>query len=368
MKILEYEFSNRQWKINKVAFQKTNLIVGDSGTGKTRLMNTIFNLGTYVAQRKINGGQSQWKILIEANKNKYHWSITTDAEDDDTVIQHETLYFNDNLILERNGLETTLQGVPLHKLPRNEISISALREDDLLKPLYDGFSSIMRRKFFTDVLEENSKAYVVNQQLLDKKIGVKKDLFELYKMDLTLNPKLNLLSSYFPEIYEKIIIYYKDAFPFISDIKILDSSKTSPLGFAGSPVFCIREASVDKWIPLEELSSGMQKVLLILTDIFTLPTESIYMIDEYENSLGVNAINVLPSLLFSEDIDSQIFITSHHPYIISKFPVANWYVAHRKGPDVKFSYGEELIKKYNVSSQDKYIQLLNDPIYSEGIE
>jgi predicted ATP-dependent endonuclease of OLD family len=112
----------------------------------------------------------------------------------------------------------------------------------------------------------------------------------------------------------------------------------------------------------------MQKALLILTDLLTLPDKSIYLIDEYENSLGVTPINVLPNLLLSETINIQIFVTSHHPYIISKFPVENWYVAHRKGAIVSFASGKELAQRYSTSSQEKYIQLINDPFYSEGIE
>lgn len=226
----------------------------------------------------------------------------------------------------------------------------------------------MRRKFFTDVLEKNSGIYAVNQRLLDQ-IGEKKDLFELYKADLGLNPKLYILQTFFPNIFEKIVTYFKDAFQFIKEVSILDSSKFDLLNVPGrAPIVCIKEISVDKWIRVDELSSGMQKVLLLLTDLFSMPEDSIYLIDEYENSLGVGPIDTLPNILLSEDFNIQLFATSHHPYIISKIPVRNWYIAHRKGSEVTFAYGEELEKRYSVSSQEKYIQLINDPFYSEGIE
>jgi hypothetical protein len=112
----------------------------------------------------------------------------------------------------------------------------------------------------------------------------------------------------------------------------------------------------------------MQKALLIITDLFSLPDDVVYMIDEYENSLGVGAINILPDILFSGEIPYQVFITSHHPYIISNFPLEYWYIAHRNGSNVKFSYGDELATRYGVSKQDLYIQLINDPIYSEGVK
>jgi predicted ATPase len=112
----------------------------------------------------------------------------------------------------------------------------------------------------------------------------------------------------------------------------------------------------------------MQKALLVATDLLALPKGSIYLLDEYENSLGVGPINFLPNILASYDIEMQLFITSHHPYLISKFPVENWYVSHRKGMEIKFAYGDELVSRYSTSKQDKYLQLLNDPYYSEGVE
>ncbi len=42
----------------------------------------------------------------------------------------------------------------------------------------------------------------------------------------------------------------------------------------------------------------MQKVLLILTDVFILPEGGVYIIDEYENSLGLNAIDFLARFKF----------------------------------------------------------------------
>ena len=58
-------------------------------------------------------------------------------------------------------------------------------------------------------------------------------------------------------------------------------------------VFSIKEKAVNKLVGIHDLSSGMQKVLLLLTDIITLPGDWIYLVDEYENSLGINAINFL---------------------------------------------------------------------------
>ena len=137
---------------------------------------------------------------------------------------------------------------------------------------------------------------------------------------------------------------------------------------AKAPLFCIKEKSVDRWLPVPDLSSGMQKVLLILTDLHVLPNGSIYLIDEYENSLGINAIEFLPTVFLSLEMDIQLFVTSHHPYLINRVPVANWYVFHRSGSSVRIKPGVELQQKYGRSKQNAFIQLINDPFYLEGVE
>ncbi len=135
------------------------------------------------------------------------------------------------------------------------------------------------------------------------------------------------------------------------------------------PVFALREKYNNKWIPLNEFASGMKKVLLILSDIFILPEEGcVYMIDEYENSLGVNAINFFPSVLLEGTTESQFLITSHHPYIIGNVPVKDWIVLHRKENTVHVKQGAELEERFGKSKQKAFIQLINEPFYIEGVE
>ena len=113
----------------------------------------------------------------------------------------------------------------------------------------------------------------------------------------------------------------------------------------------------------------MQKVLLILTDVFTLPKDGgIYLIDEYENSLGINAINFFPSVFSEAETDSQFIITSHHPYIIGNVPVRDWIILHRNGINVIVKEGRELEEKFGKSKQAAFFQLINDPFYTEGVE
>jgi ABC-type multidrug transport system ATPase subunit len=151
----------------------------------------------------------------------------------------------------------------------------------------------------------------------------------------------------------------------MKNLKYFQTKIPSPTLF---PVFAVKEKNIENWIPIDKLSSGMKKVLLILLDAFIAPPESIYLIDEYENSLGINPINFFPTFLDELEKDIQFVITSHHPYIINNLPVDNWYIFHRKGNNITIRFGEENIKRLSKSKQQRFIQLINDPFYLEGVK
>jgi predicted GTPase len=98
MKILEYKFSDEIWDFQKICFQDINLIVGDSGSGKTRLLNTIFNFGYNVAQSKLRG-VSSWNLVLDVDGEEYRWDVSTTKEDNTLIVERERLFLNDKLLL-----------------------------------------------------------------------------------------------------------------------------------------------------------------------------------------------------------------------------------------------------------------------------
>ncbi len=379
MQITKYQYRDpgeNGWVFNEVDFGKINLLVGESGMGKTRLLNTIFNIGSMTASKKIGFGH--WSLDLEVHGVKYNWQV--DAESDEqrrAVVSSERLTRYESgsakSIVTRNAEQLIFNGKELPKLSRTESCISLLQEENDIQPLYKGFSSILRRNFFDADLTKICRFAGYPFGLLDKltKNENLRDLFPtLHSEEMNLNSIMYILSKGFPEVFGKISKIYKSIFPFIVDVRVMDVQELEKdIKLPGQiPVFCVKEKGVEAWITLNDLSSGMQKALLILTDIFTLPQGSIYLVDEYENSLGVNAINFFPNLLLEEDFDIQFFITSHHPYIINKIPVANWYVLHRIGSQVKILSGDRLQKRLGTSKQQAFIKLMNDSFFTEGKE
>lgn len=377
MKVISYEVHGgpkNELSFSKITFSKLNLIVGDSGAGKTRLLNTFFN-GACMAVQKDKIFFGRWEYVFEHQDKMYRWTIETGGDDGEPIkIIEEAVSIlqkdgNDEILIQRNPDSFIFMGKDLPKLSANQSSISLLRDDPMIEPLHAGFSSIMRRSFAGGELID-AAAYESVSQVLIKKIKKTMNLIDLFQASVNLNVKLYILATYFKPTFEKICHEFRSIFPFITELEMKRADEFG-LDFPGLvPVLAMKEKFIrQKWIPLDKFSSGMIKVLLILTDIFIMPKDGgIYLIDEYENSLGINAINFFPSVLLNDDTGSQFIITSHHPYIIGNVPVKNWIILHRKGSNVMAEQGEEVEKRFGKSKQQAFTQLINDPFYTEGIE
>lgn len=377
MKILEYHYQDADgegWDFTRVKFGNINLLVGDTATGKTALLNTIFNLGRFVTAKEFRHGS--WEIIFEHAGITYTWRLQThmqDGSDESAVSIKEHLFKHENqalvLLVDRDSPSFTFDGRPLPRLSPRETSISLLKEEDAIRPLYQAFSRIQRRLFSHDALSAVSSLQVIPAQIISH-IGKKRDSEILFSAELNLSAKLFFLSQFFKKIYQDIVKYYQYVFPFIKEARITELSELqSKIAIAGHcPVFTIRERGSDRWISINEFSSGMQKVLLILTDIFIIPDGGVYIIDEYENSLGISAIDFFPQFVLDLEKDVQFFVTSHHPYIINAIPPSHWFVFHRHGMQVSIRYGEEIVNRFGKSKQQSFIQLINDPLFLQGVE
>ncbi len=377
MKISTFEYHDEKqpgWNFGKIQFHSVNLFVGETGSGKTRSLNTIFDIGVFVTRGSSFKGGS-WEISFDSDNAKYRWKFSgKQIEDGGGVVTSEELaeIGNDGLekiIIQRNGDDFFFNGAKLPKLARGVSCLYLLKEEAEIKPIYQVFSRIMRRSFSDEGIKV-PLAYSDIPAGLEEEMGKKKSLELLMNHQLTVSLKLYFLKKFFNRLYEEVCSFYQSIFPVIESCQVTDTSVVAKrFALNGRvPVFEIKERHVNKPIHLQELSAGMQKVLLIMTDIISLPPNSLYLIDEYENSLGVNAIDFLPSFLADHGQDKQFVITTHHPYLINSMPINNWQIFHRKGSDVTIKSGSEYVEKFGQSKQKAFIQLINDPFYSEGIQ
>lgn len=84
---------------------------------------------------------------------------------------------------------------------------------------------------------------------------------------------------------------------------------------------------------------------------------SLVLIDEFENGLGLNCIDLLSEMLITERQDLQFLITSHHPKIIDGITKEKWKIIDR---NISIITNTESVD-YGIgnSQHDAYFNLLN---------
>ena len=292
--ITSYEFigaAKEPWHFFPAKFARINLLVGASSSGKTRFLNTLFNFSDLVSKGSFRKGK--WNIEVSSGSNTYHWHyVGGDEQESKKVIQREVVKLydqngNEKTIIDRTADEFKFQGNVLPKLQSDVPSVTLLKEESLIQPLYHVFSHMMRRSFHDAGLRDAIAFQTVPSEVINR-LSEDTTLEQIFSLDLAVSAKMFALEKCYPKLYQDALKSFMEVFPFIQEGKVqFVTGVHRPLPTEEQlPLFSIKEKGVQRWLPLGELSSGMQKVLLIITDILTLPGNAVYIIDEVREFFG----------------------------------------------------------------------------------
>ena len=370
MKFLEFKYRDHDpdtWDFAQFGLRKVNLLVGQTSAGKTRLLNAIFNLG-YVAVREKVDKFGRWQVRFRTSNEIYDYRLDTELAKTGPIVVKEILNKEESQdlrqIVNRNGREFYFDGKLMPRLPVDQTSIHLLADEELIRPVAQGFGRILKRRFDHDELEKAGHFTIVDRNL-ETVLREQKSLFHLWNANIPLSLQLYYLKACFPDRYTSVVSQFKELFPSIITCDVARMKREDiPFETKGIvPIFVVSEKSVKGPIGVQDLSSGMKKVLLILTDIVSAPEGTVYLIDEYENSLGVNAIDFLPNFIMDYESSIQFVMSSHHPLLINELGIDSWLVLTRNGSKVAITPGTKLKERYGRSKQRVFTQLLNDPLY-----
>ena len=106
-----------------------------------------------------------------------------------------------------------------------------------------------------------------------------------------------------------------------------------------------------------DISNGMLKTIYYIVELYTMSKDSLVLIDEFENGLGVNCIDLLSEILLYDRKDIQYIITSHHPKIINGIDQSRWKIIDRDRMIVMNSDSDS----YGIgnSQHEAYFNLIN---------
>jgi hypothetical protein len=374
MKINQVNYYDREfeWGFNPIQFSDITLLVGVSGVGKTQILKSIVAMQSIAKGESLNG--VQWDIDFIGNNNlEYHWHgefetkkiapIILDNgenEKDKFKIVNELLSVNGKILIERDDKEIKFKNQSLPKLSPFQSAVAILSEEEDISPVQNSFNKII----YSDQSSSVDAVHVIKYTPLARKYS-SLGLDDLQESNFPIQIKLALAYNHFPEIFNQIKDNFIEIFNQVEDIKLEPyEDEDLPNVLIEYPFVSIKEKGVNNWIHQNKISSGMFRTLMHISEIYLSADDTLILIDEFENSLGVNCIDVLTELLL-EDRKLQFIITSHHPYIINKVGMDHWKIVTRKGGVVTAKDAKDF--GLGKSRHEAFMQLINLDEYNEGI-
>ena len=356
MKIISLEAENKYlgWKLEKINFNENlTLLVGASGVGKTQILKSINSLKDICEGKSISG--FKWNVEFNINNKEIIWQgefkkfSLSDALQNigyETKILSEYLYIDNKSIINRNENEIIYQSDKLPKLSPEQSTLYILREEEIIQEIVSSIDKII----LNDNTEKNPKLFLsINKVELGKKLGRYEKIENINNINENIILKLFLCYELKRAEFEGIKNEFINIFPQVQDIKI------EKLETKNNDIFLTMQIQENNtWIFNDEMSSGMLRTFIHIAETYLLNDGSVILIDEFENSLGINCIDILTQDLTAND-KLQFILTSHHPYIINNIPYEYWKIVKRKGGIITTKDAKEY--KIGVSKQQAFLQL-----------
>jgi len=394
MAITKFQFVDNLhgWTLNEVSFSKFNLLVGVSGVGKTRILRALQSVqraGIYDA-RRTNG--CSWALELESEGMKFLWTAETSLvvrepfsqtsdfnEDNDerplTEIPHfisEHIVRDGEVLVARTEDDFLFNEKSLPKLKNTESAITLLRDENVIAPV----NRALRRFIFSENMSPSAACIPYNAHYLNKVQMHYRDLDAIHEAtDILMLVKAYILQEEHPDEFQRIKDDYSEIFDSVSDVRVGKLSELEPLSVEHVPppeidwlAIGVKEYGVNGWITNQRLSSGMFRILVHLIELTLSPPGTVIVIDEFENSLGVNCLPELTDRFLERSRELQFILTSHHPYIINNVPSKWWKIVTRKGSAVTVFDEASIPALKTASAHGKFILLMNLKEYEEGIQ
>lgn len=362
LKWIEFENLRTGLKIEKIEFNNdVTLLVGLSGVGKTQILNAIEYSLKLAINKNIRLEPFAVSLCMKIADDVYVWKYKIEkraiediieTKEEEYMFTYEKLVKNETqVILYRNGKDTQVMGYEKVPNPKKDESLLVqYSEETFFKPIISAITKLYPIEIEMDVRGAIDRESF-NMFKAKVKQNIKKDQnlsFEKYS-HLPVTLKLYIVKEFFPELYAKIFDAVKELFMEVNSIDIVEDSTRE--------IYMVAIDVYGKKLMQHEISNGMLKTIYYIVELVTMSKDSLVLIDEFENGLGVNCIDVLAEILLDERRDLQFVITSHHPKIINQISSTKWKIIERNISTVTNSSAEE----YGIShsQHDAYFNLIN---------
>ncbi|MFU2167377.1 AAA family ATPase [Lelliottia nimipressuralis] len=359
-------------------FGRKNFLVGISGSGKSTILNALYTL-VQIASGSSSPADT-WNVVFRDKENrKVEWSgkfskkgeFDEDGAEKAELIEEKITVDGASFLLKKGEL-ITLENKEFPIIDATKSNLYIFRNQDSLKTIYESISSLI----ISGALEANSGSLMaipyissVYEEAVKKTLHNEnqsiKDVVLINDRRLSAKERVIFAHKYDQKAFEDLVFVYTSIFPSVENILTKQirnlASDSKYTNHRGSVIqLKLKDGTL---VEQGHISSGMFKTLLVLADIILSPDECVILMDEIENSLGLNCLQeVLNELIIS---NKQIILTTHHPKIINNAPKNSWKIVTRKANEI--SVHDASVLKSNNNSHDPFFQLINSEIYKCGV-
>lgn len=362
LKWIEFENLRTGLKIERVVFNDDiTLLVGLSGVGKTQILNAIEYSLKLAVNKNLRLEPYNTTLCFQIGEEIYVWSYRIQQDHTEDIFESKEIkYFfayeklqniKGDILMQRTP--DTIQVTGYDKVPtpkKDESLLVQYSEDAFVKPI---ISEML--KLYPIEIEMDVRGAIAQESFNMFKAKIKESFKENEKQPfekfshLPVTLKIYITKKYYPQMYAQIFSAVKELFMEINSIDIVEDPDRE--------IYMVAIDVYGKRLLQHEISNGMLKTIYYIVELITMSKNSLVLIDEFENGLGVNCIDVLAELLLGERRDLQFVITSHHPKIINQISNKKWKIIERDIATVKNFTAEE----YGImhSQHDAYFNLIN---------
>ena len=362
LKWIEFENLRTGLKIERVVFNDDiTLLVGLSGVCKTQILNAIEYSLKLAVNKNLRLEPYNTTLCFQIGEEVYVWSYRIQQDHAEDIFESKEIkYFfayeklqniKGDILMQRTP--DTIQVTGYDKVPtpkKDESLLVQYSEDAFVKPI---ISEML--KLYPIEIEMDVRGAIAQESFNMFKAKIKESFKENEKQPfekfshLPVPLKIYITKEYYPQMYAQIFSAVKELFMEINSIDIVEDPDRE--------IYMVAIDVYGKRLLQHEISNGMLKTIYYIVELITMSKNSLVLIDEFENGLGVNCIDVLAELLLGERRDLQFVITSHHPKIINQISNKKWKIIERDIATVKNFTAEE----YGImhSQHDAYFNLIN---------
>lgn len=390
VKILSFSYEDLAsgWTLETATFDAMNLLVGASGVGKTQVVENLRAVVTVALLDNATLPRAKWVLRYEEGDRQWRWEAETGVEEvesgfpglgaSNTVFVGELLEEEKSgtAVFKRVGKKVELSGKEAPEVPAGRslfgsFTADAVKEgrDALRNVMFSVYSGRDTPLATAPLLLPGPVASEV-EQWIQQDTSATPSVSDYFRKSFVVHSgnhikypgvrlvRYPLIWYYGQEVgspeFAKFCHRFREIFPSVEDLRVRRSDE----GDHALLHLEIRERGVPHWIDQSSISAGMLRTLIHLHEFLFAPAGTVIVIDEFENSLGVNCLPVLTELML-ERTDCQFIVTSHHPYVIGNIPMSTWRVVQRHGSVVRLLPAQEVPRLRGGSRLDAFTRLLN---------